>query len=34
VLDSAERYAPLGDDERRRAVDAMAAEQLIFPMPR
>ena len=35
VLASAERYAPL---ERRRrgaaAVDAMAAEELIFPMPR
>ena len=31
---SAERYAPMGDDERRAAVEAMAAEELIFPMPR
>ena len=34
VLAAAERYRPLDDDERRAAVDAMAAEELIFPMPR
>ena len=34
VLASAERYAPMGDESRRAAVDAMAAEELIFPMPR
>jgi hypothetical protein len=34
VLASAERYRPLDDDERRAAVEAMAAEELIFPMPR
>jgi aryl-alcohol dehydrogenase-like predicted oxidoreductase len=34
VLDSAERYRPLDEDERRAAVDAMAVEELIFPMPR
>jgi aryl-alcohol dehydrogenase-like predicted oxidoreductase len=34
VLASAERYEPMGDDERRAAVEAMAAEELIFPMPR
>jgi aryl-alcohol dehydrogenase-like predicted oxidoreductase len=34
VLASAERFRALGDDERRAAVDAMAAEELIFPMPR
>jgi aryl-alcohol dehydrogenase-like predicted oxidoreductase len=34
VLASAERSRPLGDDERRAAVDAMAADELIFPMPR
>jgi aryl-alcohol dehydrogenase-like predicted oxidoreductase len=34
VLASAERYRPMGGDERRAAVDAMAAEELIFPMPR
>ncbi len=34
VLASAERYTPMGDDERRAAVEAMAAEELIFPMPR
>jgi aryl-alcohol dehydrogenase-like predicted oxidoreductase len=34
VLASAERYAPMGDEERRLAVEAMAPEELIFPMPR
>ena len=34
VLASAERYAPLSEDERRAAIEAMAAEELIFPMPR
>jgi aryl-alcohol dehydrogenase-like predicted oxidoreductase len=34
VLASAERYAPMTGDERRAAIDAMAAEELIFPMPR
>jgi hypothetical protein len=34
VLASAERYAPLGEESRRVAVEAMAAEELIFPMPR
>jgi aryl-alcohol dehydrogenase-like predicted oxidoreductase len=34
VLASAERFQPLGEDERRAAVDAMAADELIFPMPR
>ncbi len=34
VLASAERYRPLSDGERRAAVEAMAAEELIFPMPR
>jgi len=34
VLASAERYAPMDDEARRAAVDAMAAEELIFPMPR
>jgi aryl-alcohol dehydrogenase-like predicted oxidoreductase len=34
VLDSAERFAVQSDDERRAAVDAMASEELIFPMPR
>ena len=34
VLASAERYAPLSDEERQAAIDAMAAEDLIFPMPR
>src|SRR6185437_8098746 len=34
VLASAERYAPLDDAARAAAVDAMAAEELIFPMPR
>ncbi len=34
VLASAERYAGMSDDERQAAVDAMAAEELIFPMPR
>jgi hypothetical protein len=34
VLAAAERFAGMGDDERRAAVEAMAAEELIFPMPR
>ena len=34
VLDSADRFRPLDESERRAAVDAMAAEELIFPMPR
>jgi len=34
VLAAAERYAPMDDEARRAAVDAMAAEELIFPMPR
>ncbi len=34
VLASAERYRPLGEEERRVAVDAMAGDELIFPMPR
>ena len=34
VLASAERYRPLDDDQRHAAVEAMAAEDLIFPMPR
>jgi aryl-alcohol dehydrogenase-like predicted oxidoreductase len=34
VLASAERYTPLGDEARAAAVDAMAPEDLIFPMPR
>jgi aryl-alcohol dehydrogenase-like predicted oxidoreductase len=34
VLASAERYAPLTEAARRGAVDAMAPEELIFPMPR
>ena len=34
VLGSAERYAPMDDEGRRTAVEAMAAEELIFPMPR
>ena len=34
VLAAAERYAPMDDQARRAAVDAMAAEELIFPMPR
>jgi aryl-alcohol dehydrogenase-like predicted oxidoreductase len=34
VLDSAERYAPMSPDEREGAVAAMAAGELIFPMPR
>jgi aryl-alcohol dehydrogenase-like predicted oxidoreductase len=33
VLDSAERYAPLSDAQRQAAIDAMASEDLIFPMP-
>jgi hypothetical protein len=33
-LASAERYAPLGEDGRRAAIEAMTAEELIFPMPR
>ena len=34
VLASAERFRPLDEDERRTAVDAMAGDELIFPMPR
>jgi len=34
VLDAADRYRPLSEDDRRAAVDSMAAEELIFPMPR
>lgn len=34
VLASAERFAPLDDAARASAVDAMATEELIFPMPR
>lgn len=34
VLASAERYAPLSDEDRAAAVQAMASEELIFPMPR
>lgn len=34
VLASAERYAPLSDEDRSAAVQAMASEELIFPMPR
>jgi aryl-alcohol dehydrogenase-like predicted oxidoreductase len=34
VLASAERFRPLDDDDRRMAVDVMAGEELIFPMPR
>jgi aryl-alcohol dehydrogenase-like predicted oxidoreductase len=34
VLASAERFSPMTDVERTGAVDAMAAEELIFPMPR
>jgi aryl-alcohol dehydrogenase-like predicted oxidoreductase len=34
VLASAERYAPLGEDGRQAAIESMATEELIFPMPR
>jgi len=34
VLSSAERYASMSSSERAEAVEAMAAEELIFPMPR
>ena len=34
VLASGERFSPLDEAGRAAAVDAMAAEQLIFPMPR
>ncbi len=34
VLASAERYAPMTDSERTTAIEDMAAEDLIFPMPR
>jgi aryl-alcohol dehydrogenase-like predicted oxidoreductase len=34
VLASAERYAPMRDEDRVAAIDAMASEELIFPMPR
>jgi hypothetical protein len=33
VLDAAEGYAPLSDEQRQAAVDAMATGELIFPMP-
>jgi aryl-alcohol dehydrogenase-like predicted oxidoreductase len=33
VLASAERYVPMADEGRRAAAEAMAAEDLIFPMP-
>ena len=33
VLASAERYRPLGQEGRRAAIEAMASEELIFPMP-
>jgi len=32
VLDAAERYSPMTDSQRRAAIDAMASEDLIFPM--
>jgi aryl-alcohol dehydrogenase-like predicted oxidoreductase len=34
VLAAAERNVPMDEGERRAAVDAMAGEELIFPMPR
>jgi aryl-alcohol dehydrogenase-like predicted oxidoreductase len=34
VLDSVERFAPLGAVERQRAIDSMSSEELIFPMSR
>jgi hypothetical protein len=34
VLASAERYTSLSEGDRRAAIEAMAAEELIFPMPR
>lgn len=34
VLASAERYEPMSEEARAGAVEAMASEQLIFPMPR
>jgi aryl-alcohol dehydrogenase-like predicted oxidoreductase len=34
VLASAERARPMADNDRRAAIEAMAEEQLIFPMPR
>lgn len=34
VLSSAGRYVALTDDQRRAAVEAMAPDELIFPMPR
>ena len=34
VLDAADRFRPLRAAERQAAVDAMAADELIFPMPR
>jgi len=33
VLDATDRVTPLDPEERRRAVDAMAGAELIFPMP-
>ena len=34
VLQSAQRYVPMSGTQRRAAIDAMASEELIFPMPR
>jgi aryl-alcohol dehydrogenase-like predicted oxidoreductase len=34
VLDAADAYAPLTDDERAAAIASMADEQVIFPIPR
>jgi diketogulonate reductase-like aldo/keto reductase len=34
VLSSADRYVPMSSFERAKAVEAMASEELIFPMPR
>ena len=34
VLASAERYRPLSEEGRQAAIEAMAPEELIFPMPR
>jgi aryl-alcohol dehydrogenase-like predicted oxidoreductase len=34
VLSAAEQFEPLSDNERQAAVEAMAADDLIFPMPR
>ena len=32
VLDAADRYAGMGEEQRQAAVDAMAGEDVIFPM--